>query len=80
MKHLFAIILLIFLSSCLRDQGNLDKEVLKLSDSLYIQNISHMQAYVDSLCEVQYKNRINVFIDSIITVRKLEVSKLHDNK
>ncbi|MDQ3142503.1 MAG: hypothetical protein M3Q56_09700 [Bacteroidota bacterium] len=66
------------LTSCLKDQRQIDQVALKISDSIYIANQLQWESESDSLCKKLNTETLQITLDSLINQRKEEILKVHE--
>ncbi len=86
MKHLFRslplVILLIVLlqpvSGCEKRPESLDRDTIRMIDTIVAKEIKRLRPELDSLCKLQTEDYIRYYVDSLVSVRLKDVNILKE--
>ena len=77
---LFALVCLSFFFSCEEEKANvkikLSYSERRVVDTLYNEVVQQLSADMDSLCELNFEKNVQIMIDSILQMRRLDEERL----
>lgn len=77
---LFGLVCLFFLLACEEEKANvkikLSYSERRVVDTLYNEAIQSISANLDSLCDVNYEENVQLMTDSILQMRRLDEERL----
>ncbi len=74
---LLLLAVLSFLGACAEEAPvSLDQEARVLIDTMYIQEVRVLRPELDSLCELEFEDRVAELVDSLLPIRRAEEERL----